>query len=115
MTFAIPASPALKVGGKKYTGISLRLDGEVPIAKLQKMTAGFTLQPFSSVAETDITLGMPKGGTVIGIHVDWNYCITDALWARLGFQFDSADSSYENSSTATDKRFAIGPGIYYSF
>lgn len=115
MTFDYPASSALTVGGKKYTGIALRLDGDMVFAEKQKLGAGFTLQPFSSVAETGFSLGTAKGGTVIGLHIDYNYRFADSLWARFGFQFDSASNTYENSSTATDKRFAIGPGIYYSF
>ena len=115
MSFSLPTSATANVAAKKYTGIAMRIDGDIPIALQQKVTVGFSIQPFTSVVDTGGSLGTPNGGTVIGLHADWNYRIADSLWARVGFQFDSANASYANSNTATDKRFAIGPGIYYSF
>ena len=52
---------------------------------------------------------------MIGFHLAWNYRLADNLWTRLGLQFDSASGDYDNNASVTDKRFAIGPGLYYSF
>ncbi len=113
--FSIPAPAALSVGGKKYSGILLRVDGEMPLHPQHKFTGGFSFQPFSSFSDLGGSLGEPDGATVIGFHLAWNYLLADSLWVRLGFQFDTASGHYKNSSSVTDKRFAIGPGIFYSF
>ncbi|MGE3261423.1 MAG: autotransporter outer membrane beta-barrel domain-containing protein [Bacteriovoracia bacterium] len=115
MNFDLPSSSALNVGAKKYTGIALRLQAEMQLQALAKINAGFSLQPFSSVTDTGKFLGAPKSGTALSFGIGWNYRFADSLWAKIGFEFDSASCSYENTSTVTNKRFAIGPGIYYSF
>ena len=112
--FEIPAVGA--VGGKKYSGIAARVEAEMPFLPRHKLTTGFAFQPFSSLTESGGSLGAPDGGNVISFHLDWNYQLGDLLWARLGINFDSASGSYTGgNSSVTNKRFAIGPGLYYSF
>ncbi len=116
MNFAVPAVTAANIGGKTYSGPALRVDGELQFVERQKITGGFGFQPFSTLTESGASLGTASGATVIGFHVGWNYQFADSFWLKVGFQYDSASASYENStSSVTDKRFAIGPGIYYSF
>lgn len=113
--FALPTPTGLTVGGKRYVGIALKIEGELPFMRDQKITGGFGFQPFSSFTETGGALGVPDGANVIAFNLAWNYRFADGFWARFGFQFDTASGSYKNNATVTDKRFAIGPGIFYSF
>jgi hypothetical protein len=116
LSFEMPTSTTLSVGAKKYTGVALRLQGEMMLQPLAKITAGFTLQPFATVTDTGLFLGQAQSGSALTFGLAWSYRFYDTLWARLSFEFNSASCSYENnSSTVNNKRFAIGPGIYYSF
>ena len=104
------------VSGRKYSGIAAKVEAEVPFMNKHKLTTGFGFQPFASMTETGTSLGMPDGGNVIFFHLDWNYQFADLLWARLGIDFDSASGSYiGGTSSVTNKRFSIGPGLFYSF
>jgi hypothetical protein len=115
LDFALPSPAGLGVGGKKYSGLAIKLDGDVLILRDHKLSLGFGFQPFSSFSETGSSLGAPDSATVIGFHLGWNYRLADNFWGRLGIQFDTASGSYGNNASVTDKRFAIGPGVYYSF
>jgi hypothetical protein len=115
MDFGLPATTGLSVGGKKYSGLALKLDGEVLVLRDHKLSLGFGFQPFSSFTEAGTSLGAPDSATVIGFHLGWNYRLANNFWGRLGIQFDTASGSYNNNASVTDKRFAIGPGVYYSF
>lgn len=116
MSFDIPTNSAASLGGKKYSGLELRADGEISFLERQKISVGFSLQPFASVTESGPSLGTPNSGTVIGLHLGWNRQLMDALWLRVGLRYEAANGSYDgSSSTISDKRFAIGPGIYYFF
>jgi hypothetical protein len=81
----------------------------------QKIYMGLSFQPFSSVTETVSTLGTASSATVVGFGLGWAYALSETIWARVGLRFDSANSSYPSSSTSSDKKFAIGPGLQYSF
>ena len=116
MNFQIPENTTLTLGAKKYSGIALRADAEIRFLENQKITAGFLIEPLASLLETGGSLGTPTGATVIGVHLGWNRQMIDQLWLRIGMRYDVASGSYDgNSSTVNDKRFAIGPGIYYLF
>jgi hypothetical protein len=112
--FKIPAVPNTLLGAKGFSGIVLKLDGSVQFLPDQKVTGGFAFQPFASF--TDERAPSPTdGGNVVSFNLAWNYRFADSFWARVGMQFDTANGSYEDGSSASEKRFAIGPGIYYSF
>ena len=111
----IPTSTTLAVGGKRYAGPLIRADGEIGFMDRQKVSVGFGLQPFSSLTETGSSLGSPSGGTVLAFHLGWIRQITAELSFRIGLRYTAANGSYDNASTVANKRFAIGPGIYYSF
>jgi hypothetical protein len=113
-TFTTPSSGA-DVSGKKYNGVALRVDGEMVFLPKHKISAGFGFQPFSSLTDMGPAPGAPDGGTVIGFHLGWNYQFSPLFWARLGIQFDTASGNYTNGANVNNKRFAIGPGISYSF
>jgi hypothetical protein len=116
MKFGLPTVSAISVSGKSYSGIALHVDAEVAFLKGQKLNAGITISPFASLSDDGNTLGSPDSGSVIGFNLGWNYLLADSLWLRLGLRYDAANGSYAgNSVTVSDKRFAIGPGIYYSF
>lgn len=115
LTFDVPSSAALSVGAKRYSGILLRADGEIGFLDRQKISIGFGIQPFSSLTEAGPSLGAPAGGTALGFHLGWNRQLTPELVFRIGLRYTVANGSYESSSTVSHKRFAIGPGIYYSF
>jgi hypothetical protein len=112
--FVVPSSGA-DVSGKKYSGVAIRVDGEMVFMPKHKLTAGLGFQPFSSLTDTGPAPGAPDGGTVIGFHLAWNYRFSPSFWAKFGFQFDTASASYTNGANVNNKRFAIGPGISYSF
>jgi hypothetical protein len=113
--FNLPTPSGTNVGAKRFAGLALRLSGEMLLLRDHKISGGFGFQPFSSLTESGASLGEPDGGTVIGFHLAWNYRLADMLWGRLGFEFETASGSYTNNNSVTDKRFAIGPGLYYSF
>ncbi|MGZ3712962.1 MAG: hypothetical protein ACXVBE_14455, partial [Bdellovibrionota bacterium] len=116
MSFEMPSSSTLSVGAKKYTGVALRLQGEMMLQPLSKITGGFTMQPFSSVTDTGQFLGVAKSGSVLTFGIGWNYRFYDSLWAKLGFEYSTASCSFETTtSTVNNKRFAIGPGLFYTF
>ena len=116
-TLQIPSNATLLLGAKRYSGLVLRADGDIHFLENQKITVGFSIQPFASLLETGPSLGTPSGGTVIGVHLAWNRQIMDQLWLRVGLHYDVANASYEGDTppSISDKRFAIGPGIYYLF
>jgi hypothetical protein len=113
--FSVPTPTGTAVSGKKYSGLALRLDGEILFHRNHKLTTGFGFQPFSSLTDAGAAPGSPDGGTVIGFHLGWNYRFADQFWGRLGLQFDTASGNYSNNASVSNKRFAIGPGIFYSF
>lgn len=114
--FKVPTVSGTTLGGKAYNGIVLKLDGAVNFLPDQKITAGFAFQPFSSFSDDGVsTLGSPDGGNVVTFQMAWNYRFADQFWAKVGMRFDTANGNYSNSASVSDKRFAIGPGIYYSF
>ncbi len=116
MSFAIPESAALGLSGKKYSGVILRADGEINFLQKQKISVGIGIQPFASLKELGTPLGEPNKGIVIGAHLGWNRQLTDEMWLRIGARYDVANASYADSSTTvSNKRFAIGPGINYLF
>lgn len=115
ISFDVPSSAPLTVGAKRFSGIVLRADSEIGFLEQQKISVGFSIQPFSSYTETGPSLGTPSGGTALGFHLGWNRQITSELTFKIGLKYTVANGSYENSSTVSNKRFAIGPGIYYSF
>lgn len=111
----IPTNATLVVGGKRYAGPLIRADGEIGFLDRQKVSVGFGLQPFSSLTETGPSLGSPTGGTVLAFHLGWIRQISTELSFKIGLRYTVANGSYDNASTVSNKRFAIGPGIYYSF
>lgn len=113
--YTIPALSSANVSGKTYNGFGLKMAGELLLLKNNKVSGEFSLQPFSSLTDIGTSPGSPDGGTVIGLGLAWNFRVVDLLWARVGFQFDSASGNYTNGATVNNKRFAIGPGLYYSF
>ncbi len=113
-TFTTPSSGA-DVSGKKYNGVAVRVDGEIVFIPKHKISAGFGFQPFASLTDMGPAPGAPDGGTVIGFHLGWNYQFSPLFWARLGIHFDTASGNYTNGANVNNKRFAIGPGISYSF
>lgn len=113
--YKIPTVANTALSAKKYAGIVLKLDGSVQYLPNQKVTAGFAFQPFSSFSDELSLLGSPDGGSVVTFHLAWNYRFADSFWARVGMQFDTANGNYAGGNSASDKRFAIGPGIYYFF
>lgn len=115
MSFDIPDYAALSVGGKKYSGIFARADAEIAFLNEQTIAVGFGIQPLSTFTETGASLGTTNGGTVISLHLAWNKQLMDSIWLRIGARYAVANGSYENSATVSDKRFAIGPGLYYLF
>lgn len=115
MSFDVPDNTALFVGGKKYSGIFLAADAEVVFLAQQTVLVGFGIQPFSSLQETGTAMGIPNGGSVIGVHVAWSKSLMDSIWLRVGLRYTIASGNYENSATVSNKRFAIGPGLYYLF
>lgn len=115
LNYDLPTNAGLNVGAKKYTGPTVRVDVEVSLSPVSRANAGFGIMPFSSVEQDGVNLGTPKGGTVISLGAGWAYRLTDSLWARLAFSFDSASTDYDSGASGTDKRFAIGPGLQYTF
>ncbi len=115
MDFSIPTVSASAIGGRRYAGIAFRADVNLQFQEKQKIYMGLSFQPFSSVTETVSTLGTASSATVVGFGLGWAYALSETIWARVGLQFDSANSSYPSSSTSSDKKFAIGPGLQYSF
>lgn len=113
--FTIPTPAGVALSGKRYSGLAVRLDGELMIYTNHKLSVGFGFQPFSSLLDAGAAPGSPDGATVIGFHLGWNYRFANSFWGRLGMQYDTASGNYTNNSTVTDKRFAIGPGVFYSF
>lgn len=115
--FDLSSSSSLTLGAKKFTGLVLKADGDIYFLNNQKITVGFSIEPFTSITETGPSLGTPNGGSVIGVHLAWNRMLMDKLWLRVGLRYDVANGNYEgdNASTITDKRFAIGPGVFYQF
>lgn len=113
--FTVPTPSGFSISGKKYTGIALRLDGEMAFHRNHRLTGGFGFQPFSSFTDQGASPGSPDGGNLVSFRAAWNYRFAPNLWGRLGVQFDSANGNYANNASVNSKRFAIGPGIYYSF
>ncbi len=115
VNLTIPTSSSLSVGPKRFSGILLRADADIGFLERQKVTVGFGIQPFSSFTDTGPAIGTPSGGTVLGFHLGWNRQLTNELTFRLGIRYSVANGNYENSGSISNKRFTIGPGIYYSF
>ncbi len=115
MRFDLPSNSTLVVGGKRYGGVMLRADAEIAFMLQQTISVGFGIQPFSSFTELGPSLGVPSSGTVIGLNLAWNRQLMDSIWLKLGMRYIVANGSYENSATVANKRFAIGPGLYYLF
>jgi hypothetical protein len=116
MSFRIPDNSALSLGGRRYGGISLRAEADIAFLEKQKINIGLNLLPFASVTELGSSLGTPNKGTLIGGSLGWNRQLAEAIWLRIGARYDVANASYDDSSTSvTDKRFTIGPGIYCLF
>jgi hypothetical protein len=113
--YAIPTPAGTLVSGKRYSGIAVRLDGEMLLTTNSKINGGFGFQPFSSMTDNGAAPGVPDGATVLSFHLGWNYRFGESLWARLGMQFDNSSGNYLNNASVSDKRFAIGPGVFYSF
>ncbi|MGZ3703756.1 MAG: hypothetical protein ACXWSD_18525, partial [Bdellovibrionota bacterium] len=112
MQFQLPVNTSLSLSPKKFTGIVIKADGDVHFLQNQKITVGFSIEPFTSVTDTIAPLGTATGGSVIGVHLGWNRQLVDKLWLRIGMKYVVANGSYGDTSTSslTDKRFAIGPG-----
>jgi hypothetical protein len=115
MNFDIPADSTSTVGGKRYAGLFFRADAEIAFLEKQTISVGFGIQPFSTLTESGPSLGTTNGGSAIGLHLGWNKQLLDNIWLRIGMRYAVANGSYENSSTVSNKRFAIGPGLYYLF
>lgn len=115
MKFDIPTVAASSIGAKTYAGVLVRADASIQFLPRNSVSTGFSFQPFSSVTEGGAGLGTADGGTVVGFHLSWNYEFADNLKLRVGLQYDSASANYTNNASSSDKRFAIGPGLYYSF
>jgi hypothetical protein len=113
--FNVPAVTGTSLGSRAYGGIVLKLDGSFLFLPDQKVTSGFAFQPFSSFTEDGASAGSPDGGSVVTFHLAWNYRFADSFWVKVGMQFDTANGNYDNGNSVSNKRFAIGPGIYYSF
>ena len=114
--FDIPINSAVSLSGKQYSGLVLRLDGQGSISENQKIGGGFEFLPMPSFTDSGSTLGQADSATVIAFHFTYFYMIADNLWLKGGIEFDSASGTYVNSTASvTDKRFAFGPGIQYSF
>jgi len=111
----IPTPTGTLISGKRYSGLAVRLDGEMLLMANSKITGGFGFQPFSSMVDSGAAQGVPDGATVLSFHLGWNYRFAESLWGRLGFQFDNSSGNYLNNASVSDKRFAIGPGVFYSF
>ncbi len=112
----IPPNSAIPLGGRNFTGLDLSIDGDMKFLDNQKLNAGFSIMPFSSISETGPALGTPSGGTVIGVHLSWHHAMTDELWFKVGLRYDVANGSYSDTgASVTVKHFAIGPGVYYLF
>jgi hypothetical protein len=115
-SFTVPGNGLAGVGSKKYTGISLKLDGDMAFHRNHRIVGGFYFAPFPSF--TDLAapkLGAEDGGNMVGFRIAWRYRWFDLLWAQLGIEFDSHNGSYTNNGTVANKRLAIGPGLSYSF
>lgn len=102
-------------GPKRYSGIQLRADSEISFLEGQKIGVGFGIQPFTSFTDNGPNVGTPSGGTVLGVQLAWIRQLSNELSLRVGLRYTVANGSYENTATVSNKRFAIGPGIYYSF
>lgn len=113
MDFDIPLSGT--IGGRRFVGPALKAEVSLQFQERQKLMTSLSFQPFSSVTEKAASLGTPDSGNVVSFDLGWGYALADNIWAKLGIQFDSASSSYPAGATTSEKRFAIGPGIQYSF
>jgi hypothetical protein len=116
--FDIPSSSAFSVGGHKFTGIVLKADGDIFFLNNQKVSVGVSIEPFTTHTETGTSLGTASGGSVVGVNLAWNRQLVEKLWVRVGIRYSVANGSYDgdnNTTTVTDKRFAIGPGVFYQF
>lgn len=111
--FDIPTSGS--ISGKRYAGLAVKADVDVQFVPRQKIFVGVGFQPFSSVTDQAATMGTLDGGNVVGFHLSWNYALVENIWVRLGMRYDAASASYPGASSSTDKRFSIGPALFYSF
>lgn len=113
--FDIPSNAALGVGNKRYSGIQLKADAEIAFMQQQTLSVGFGISPFSSLTQDNTSLGTPSGATVISLHLAWNKELMNSIWLKLGIRYLVANGNFDNSNTVSNKRFAIGPGLYYLF
>lgn len=114
--FQVPTNTSLALGAKKYSGIIVRADGAFNFLEHQKITVGFSIQPFASLTEEGYSLGSPDSASMIGVHLAWNRLLMDKLWLRVGMRYEVANGNYIPTSTSvSNKHFAIGPGIDYLF
>lgn|GEM_PF-5040323 len=113
--FDIPTNAALSVGNKRYSGIQLKADAEIAFMQQQTLSVGFGISPFSSLTQDTAGLGTPSGATVISLHLAWNKELMTSIWLKLGIRYLVANGNFDNSNTVSNKRFAIGPGLYYVF
>ncbi len=102
-------------GNKAYSGIFIRGAAEIALNQNNKVSAGISFQPFAGFTDDAGVIGVPDSATSIGIDFYWGYRLAPNIWARGGIQYESSNGSYQNGNTVADKKFAIGPGITYSF
>jgi hypothetical protein len=105
----IAPSTAAGTSFLKYSGVLFRVEGDVPFSLNNRALIGLSLVPFGSAPGFESI-------NSLGFKIGWSFLVDGTLWGRLMFDYDSANGSTLNgSSSRTDQRYAIEPGIFYYF
>lgn len=115
LKFDYPSNTTMLVGPKKYSGLMLRLGADLFITPDSRIMTNVKFQPFSGLTETGSSPGSVESANVVAFDLAYLYQFSPNFWLKAGINFDTANGSYAGGSTTSDKKFAIGPGIAYSF
>jgi hypothetical protein len=105
----IPENATYNTAKKSYTGLLLRFDADIFLDLNNRFLVGVSLVPFSSADGLSSV-------TTLGFRFGWSINLTDVLWGRICFDYDSVTgTSGSGDDTRTDRRYAILPAIYFYF
>lgn len=114
-TMSMPVNSSLGTGEKSFSGIQLRVDGDVAITHNDRINAGVNFQPFAGLTETGYSLGETNGASSVGIRLGWSHQFVPNLWGSIAMYYDTSNGSFMSGDTISEKRLSFSPAVYYFF